>query len=737
LCRSLFYSRYLKLKPKFSVFMKVVFSLFACALSLQLFAQNKLIGIEDFRNPALQPKTLSQLAFRGGSDQFVYINDSMEMVQGKAYENTYPVVLNLKTLNVGMKSFGLKERPAFPMITWRDSMRFTFTEKNSLLQFDFANNSVSKVASWDEGGENVDFQPESGHLAFTKGGNLFVYNSKSMKQMAVSKDGSTEVVYGEAVHRSEFGINKGTFWSGSGNLLAFYRMDQSMVTNYPLVTYSSTPAQLNSVKYPMAGAKSHHVTVGVFNVTTNKIVYLQTGEPQEQYLTNVTWSPDEKFIYLAQLNRDQNKMNLCRYDVLTGKLDKMLYEETNAKYVEPEHGPIFIPNSTNLIVYSERDGRNNLYEYKFDGTFVRQVTTGQQNITEVLGFGKNGDFMYCTTVNDESPLENHCYYVNLKQDYTYLVRTTYDRGYHRCVCSKKGNLIIDVYSNDRTPYIARVMDAGSGMLANSLFNSPNPLADYKFSYPLVFQLPSKDGNTTLYNRMILPPDFDYKKKYPVMVYVYGGPHAQMIQDRWMSNADYFQMHMAAKGYIVYTLDNRGSAGRSFEFESATHRKLGEIEMEDQMVGINYLKKQTFVDTSRMGCFGWSFGGFMTTYMTLNNPGLFKASVAGGPVIDWKMYEIMYTERYMDTPEQNPEGYKNADLKNKVTALNSKLLLIHGQQDDVVLPQHSYSFVNECIAKGVLVDYFPYPNHPHNVRGKDRVHLYKKIADYFDQHLLNK
>jgi len=714
---------------KFNILLLTLFA------TTTLLSQNKLIGLEDFRNPALQPKTLNQLAFRGESNSYVFITDSSDLVQSMAYQTRYDTILKLSSLNNALKTNNLEERKSFPAIKWRDSLHFTFTDKNALIQYDFSSNSIQKIANWEEGAENQDFNAVSGNVAYTKDGNLFVYNNVTKKNIAISKDGNHDLVYGEAAHRNEFGINKGTFWSNTGSLLAFYRMDQSMVTDYPLVTYTKVPAELNAIKYPMAGAKSHQVTVGVYNTLTNKTIYLQTGEPKDQYLTNITWSPDDKYIYIAHLNRDQNVMNLCRYDVVTGKLDKMLVEEKHPKYVEPEHNVVFIPNSTDFIIFSKKDGRSNLYQYKFDGTFVRQITAGPHNVNEVLGFSKKGDMVYVTAIHEETPLETHCYYAYLNKDFAYLIRSTHESGTHKAQLSKDGSLMLDTYSNEKTPYIARLVEAGSGMLANTIFIAPNPLKDYNFSYPLVFQLKTADNSYTMYNRMILPPNFDYSKKYPVMIYLYGGPHAQMIQEKWLSNADYFLMHMAAKGYIVFTCDNRGSANRSLDFENATFLKLGEVEMQDQLVGINYLKKQTFVDTTRIGCFGWSFGGFLTTYMTLKNPNLFKASVAGGPVTDWKMYEIMYTERYMDTPQSNPDGYKNADLKNYIGNLKSKLLLIHGQQDDVVLPQHTFSLINECIAKGILVDYFPYPNHPHNVRGKDRVHLYKKIEDYFDQYLM--
>ncbi len=710
-------------------------SLIVCLGFFQLNAQTKELKIEDLRKPALQPKTLSQLSWRGDAEQFVYLDDSSNLVIGKPHSQERNVLLSLKELNEKLTTLGIEAKKSFPSITWRDSIRFSFIDKNTMYQFNTNDKTVSKVISWEEGASNRDFDNGSSNLAYVYKDNLYVYNAKTQKNMPVTKDGSANLVYGQSVHREEFGIHKGTFWSPSGNLLAFYRMDQTMVTDYPQADYTTTPATPKTFKYPMAGGKSHHVTVGVYDMNTNKTLYLQTGEPAEQYLTNVTWSPDNQYIYIAVLNREQNKMLLNRYFASTGKLDKTLFEETHPKYVEPEHGPVFVPNKEEFLWFSKRGGWNSLYHYRTDGTLIKQVTHGQYNVNEILGFGAKDSIVYFTS-SQESPIENNFYYIKFYPQYPYPIKMTHDRGVHRILFNKKANYAIDVYSNDQKPYIAKVINANTGGNAGMLLESENPLKDYAVSKPFIFQLQSPDPEQNLYCRMILPPNMNYEKKYPVLVYLYGGPHAQMVQDRWMGGADMFLMYMASQGYVVFTLDNRGSSGRNFNFENATVRNLGDVEMQDQMVGVNYLKKQSFVDTTRMGIYGWSFGGFMSTSMMLRNPGIFKAAVAGGPVIDWKMYEIMYTERYMDTPTENPDGYKKASLYQYIPNLKGRLLMIHGLQDDVVVPQHSASFVNECIAKGVLIDYFPYPNHPHNVLGADRVHLFKKIADYFDQHVKN-
>ena len=552
------------------------------------------------------------------------------------------------------------------------------------------------------------------------------------KIKAVSKDGNLDLVYGESVHRQEFGITKGTFWSPNESLLAFYRMDQSMVTNYPLTNYRKMPAVLNDLKYPMAGSKSHEVTVGVYNVATEKIVYLKTGEPKEQYLTNITWSPDSKYIYIQVLNRDQNLMKLVRYDAITVEYDKMLFVEKHPKYVEPYAPIIFMPNNPNkFMILSQRDSYLHLYQYNTNGDLEVAYDTFSFPITEVLGFSTDAKFLYFTTPY-EFQIEQHAFELNIS---TGNVRPiTRNGGWHNVKVSKSGHYVLDNMSSQTRFLDTRLYASDNTAEIKTILSLENPLKDYKTGEISLVRLKTKEYAEELFARIIKPVDFDSKKKYPVLYYVYGGPHAQLVQDKWNLNADMFLMYMASQGYVVFTVDNRGSGNRGYEFESATYRNLGVKEMEDQQIGIDYLKALPFVDSTRMGCFGWSFGGFMTTSMMLKKPDVFKAAVAGGPVMDWNMYEIMYTERYMDTPEQNPKGYENANLLNYVENLKGRLLIIHGLEDDTVLPQHSAAFVNKCIEKGVLVDYFPYPNHPHNVRGKDRIHLYKKIEDYFKRNL---
>src|SRR5690606_19533891 len=322
--------------------------------------------------------------------------------------------------------------------------------------------------------------------------------------------------------------------------------------------------------------------------------------------------------------------------------------------------------------------------------------------------------------------------VDIKSGKTKQLTTS--NGVHNASISPTGKYVLDQYSNLSTPNLIQVIDTKNGK-AKSILEAENPFTG-KINLPKIEfkEFLSPDGKTPLNARITYPTNFDSSKKYPVMVYLYGGSHAQMITDRWLGGVGYFDLYMAQNGYLVFTLDNRGSDARGRDFTRVTHRNLGENEIADQLVGIDYLKSLPYVDNDNMGIFGWSYGGFMTTSLMTKHNSTFKAGVAGGPVMDWKYYEVMYGERYMDTPQENPNGYAKTSLLNKADQLKGNLLIIHGAQDPVVVQQHSMDFIEQCIKKGIEVDYFLYPSHEHNVRGKDRVHMYNKIAKYFDLHL---
>lgn len=691
-------------------------------------AQNKQLNIDELMtNRKLYPSGLNNIQWMDNAGNYTWIAAN-KLVKANMKSEKKDTILDLAAINAALKQISEKEIKRFPQISWAENMNFEFQANNKIYNFDFAAKKASLINSYPETAENTDIEPNTHHVAYTIENNLFI--SYRGTEIAVTEDKNKGIVNGQSVHRNEFGINKGTFWSPKGNLLAFYRMDETMVTDYPLVDIETRVAELKNIKYPMAGMTSHQVTVGVFDPVTQKSVFLKTGEPAEQYLTNISWSPDEKFVYIAVLNRDQNHMKLNKYDVVNGNFVATLFEEKNDKYVEPENGMFFLKSNPKQFLWlSERDGYKHLYLYNEDGKLVKQLTKGNWVVKDIEGFNAKGDKVFISATKD-SPLDNDVYAVDIKSGNIKMITPV--KGTHNVIFDKSGNNVIDVYSNSETASKIQIVNA-DGKILQDVFEDKNPLKDYKLGETSVFTIKAKDGSD-LYCRMIKPADFDPNKKYPAIIYVYGGPHAQLVTNSWLSGAGLFLNFLAQQGYVVFTLDNHGSANRGFAFESIIHRNCGKYEMEDQMLGVDYLESLSFVDANRIGVDGWSYGGFMTISMKLKNPGVFKVATAGGPVIDWKWYEIMYGERYMDTPEQNPEGYKNASLINYVDKLEGKLLVIQGGVDNTVVPQHSSSFLKKCIDLGKQVDYFIYPTHEHNVRGADRSHLFRKIYEYYQQNL---
>lgn len=480
----------------------------------------------------------------------------------------------------------------------------------------------------------------------------------------------------------------------------------------------------------MAGALSHHVTLGIFDIKTGKTTFLKVDGDPEQYLTAITWNPDSKSVFVGVLNRDQNHLKMNQYNAASGDLTKTIFEENSEIYVEPQHPLLFFPNSTTDFIWqSQRTGYNHLFHYNLEKGLVAQLTKGDWLVTDVLGFNEKKKEIYYTSTQ-ETPLERHLYKINWSNFKTQKLDA--EAGMHSGILSKDGSWLYDSFSNANSPRVVNLINTNTAKSKNIL-TSENTLKNYQRPEIKNVTLKADDG-TPLYGKIILPTDFDPNKKYPTLVYLYNGPHVQLVTNSFPASGNLWYEFMAQRGYIVFTMDGRGSANRGLKFEQAVFRHLGEVEMKDQLKGVDYLKSLPYVDADKMGIHGWSFGGFMTTSFMLKHPEVFKVGVAGGPVIDWKMYEIMYTERYMDSPQNNPEGYKQANLLDKVQNLKGKLLMIHGAQDNVVVWQHSMKFLKAAVDNGVQLDYFVYPGHEHNVLGKDRVHLMQKITDYFDEYL---
>ncbi|MBQ6287265.1 MAG: DPP IV N-terminal domain-containing protein [Bacteroidales bacterium] len=658
---------------------------------------------------------------------------------------THPANNEGRMMTMEEAVLGMGTRPQAVQAMWLDNETYLCMEGREIKAY----NALS--------GESVEYKPSSrgpqrgprgsvagptGISAYTKDKSLYI-NDGSETCVAASEN--SQITYGESVSRNEFGINGGIFWSATGAKLAFYRKDESRVTDFPLLDISTRTGTLVNIKYPMNGMESEEIRLGIYDLASKSTVWCDvTDFGYDRYLTNISWSPDDKYIFIQVLDRTQKHMKFNMYRSSDGSFVRTLFTEDDERYVEPLD-PVWFLKGTYSFIYrtNVRDGYRNLYLCDTLGT-VRRLTAVDADVAYVDNDGQNVFY----TSAEVSPVENHLFKIQVtglkskkgkesiaKARFGKPVRLTTEEGWHNVSLSEDCKKFLDRFSSFNVPAVTQVRTT-DGKLIRELGRAEDPLKAFKTGEVMLGTVKSADGKYDNWYRLYLPADFDPSKKYPVVLYVYGGPHSQMVNDSWLGGVRMWEMLMAQKGYVVYVQDNRGTQNQGEEYEKAIHRHCGQNEMADQMVGINMLKSLPFVDSERIGVHGWSYGGFMTISLMTNYPETFKVGVAGGPVIDWKWYEVMYGERYMDTPETNPEGFKQTSLIENAGNLKGKLLICQGAIDNTVVWEHSLNFVQKCIELGIQLDYFPYPRSEHNVAGRWRIHLMDKVTDYIDENIDN-
>ncbi|WP_306350573.1 S9 family peptidase [Flavobacterium sp. '19STA2R22 D10 B1'] len=713
-------------------------------IGVMAFAQKKLT-IEEAtlgQYRAYAPQNLVANQWRKDTKTITYLDNTYSKLLSRSQENNWSenTLVTKDELQKALKSkfpsddFNLRMFPYTYEWKNKNTLALNVGGKNGnyFVQFDVEKKEITNAFQLTQSAAQQAIAPNDAYISWLDKNNINITTSQG-QTISVTHDDNIGIVNGsDYTHRQEFGIKKGMWWSPKSDKLLYYRKDETMVKDYPLIDFGTRIAEVNNIKYPMAGMKSEEVTLVVFDVASKQYVTLKTGEPKEQFLTSVTWDPSGNYVYVGVLNREQNHLKMNQYDAKSGNLVKTLFEEKAATYVEPQNDLTFLPTKSDEFLYrTEKDGYQQLYLYNTQGKMVKKLGYNDVVVKELLDFDTDTkNVFYIGTANNG--LDRLVYKVELKSGKTTIV--TPASGTHHAQLNSDKTLLLDQFSSTTVANEISIVNLKSNK-SNSILKADNPYAG-KIDLPKMefVTITSADGKTPLNGRLLYPSNFDPSKKYPVMVYVYGGPHAQLVTNDWLGGARLFDNYMAQEGYVVFTLDNRGSDSRGRDFEHVNHRQLGQNEMADQMKGVEFLKSKSFVNADKIGVYGWSFGGFMSISLMLNQSDTFKVGVAGGPVCDWKYYEVMYGERYMDTPEENPKGYELANVINKANQLKGDLLVIHGAQDPVVVQQNSMEFINACITNGKQVDYFLYPTHEHNVSGKDRVHLNQKIANYFNLHL---
>ena len=693
-------------------------------LSVTAQTERRLLSIEDVvLNRDLTPKSYP-VRWVGASDSYATVEQNV-LVAYDARTAKKRTLITVEELNQ-LLATNFKTMPAY---SFEEDGSLVVTAHNQRTVIDLKTKQITSRSQIPTGGENLTRQSGKGGLyAYTKKNNLYLFDGQ--KEIAVTSYDDPNIVCGQTVSRNEFGISGGIFFSPGATKLAFYRKDESRVTDFPLLDIQTRTGELKSIKYPMNGMASEHVSLGVYDIATGKTIYLNvTDFDEERYLTNITWSPDSQRIYIQVLDRAQHNVHLNSYSASTGQMLKQILTEHNDRWVEPQHPLVFLESDPTRFIYAtdNRDGYWNLYLCNDEGQIERLTKTD----ASVAYVAQDAKHVYYTSA-EVSPIDNHLFRVEIATGKQ--TRLTKAEGWHTVAVSKSGRYFLDTYSSLHVP---RVVELGRTDLkpARELFRAEDPTAGYNYSEITIGTVKSADGKYDNYYRLIKPLDFDPTKKYPVILYVYGGPHSQMVQNTYLAQLRRWEMYMAQRGYVVFVMDNRGTSNRGAEFEKAINRQCGQAEMADQMEGMKWLMSHEWVDKDRIGVHGWSYGGFMTISLITNYPDVFKVGVAGGPVIDWKWYEIMYGERYMDNTQNNPEGFELTSLINKATNLKGKLLICQGAVDNVVVWQHSLSFVQECVRNNIhSIDYMPYPTAEHNVYGRDALHLYNKITNYFEDYL---
>lgn len=688
-------------------------------------AQDKVLTMEEaILGYNLHPKNMF-VQWKADQNVLTYI-EGTNLVGENAADGKKEVLLTLEDLNRILNT-SLRGMPQF---SWKDANNIIIARLGKIFAIDVVKKEISHVYKLADGAQNIT--PNGKELvAYTKDNNLY-YLDANNNEYAVTADKDLNIVNGQTVSRNEFGISGGIFWSPDGKQLAFYRKDESLVGTFPLLDINSRTGSLREIKYPMAGMKSEQISLGVYDIASGKTVFMDvTDFGREQYLTNITWGPKSDFIYIQVLDRAQKHMHLNQYCANTGQFVKTLLTEANEEtYVEPQTPIVFLKNDASKFIYrtNNRDGYFNLYLVEaVTGKILKRLTNVDADVEFI---GQDAKYVYYTSA-EVSPIDNHLFRVDVKSGKK--TQLTKVEGWHNINMSRDKKYFVDNYSSLRVPRVINLVQ-NDGKIVKELLKAENPVKDYNFGEITMGTVKTADGKFDNYYRLIKPMNFDASKKYPTIVYVYGGPHSQMVKNTWLGELRRWEMYMAQHGYVVFVMDNRGTSNRGAEFEKVIHGQCGQAEMADQMEGIKFLKSLPYVDAERIGVHGWSYGGFMTISLITNYPDVFKVAVAGGPVIDWKWYEVMYGERYMDSPHTNAAGYEKVSLIKKAKDLKGKLLICQGAVDNVVVWEHSLSFIRECIKNNVQVDYFPYPCAEHNVMGKDRIHLMQKVTNYFEDYL---
>jgi len=590
---------------------------------------------------------------------------------------------------------------------------------------------ISALANNNPHLRNVKLSPDGKYVGFVRDHNIFVVDLSTGKEKAITNNGTDNILNGEFdwVYEEEFGLADAWRWSPDSKKIAYWQFDQTRVKEFNLIDEMYPYNKVFDLKYPKVGEQNAIVKIGVAEIETGNTTWMDIGKNEDIYIPRIFWTNSSSTLSLLRLNRHQNYLEIIMANSSSGK-SKVIITDKDSAWIDIID-LIFLKSKDQIILTSEKSGYRHAYLYDYSGKLIKQLTSGEWEISELACVVEEKNVLFFYGKKD-SPIEENIYYVNLNgKD---LKRISKNNGWHSAIFSPDKKFYVDYYSNAVTP-TTTILNNSDGTEVRVL-NSGKILAldNHNMVYPSFVKYRTTDG-TELNGYFIKPYNFNPKKKYPVLVYGYGGPGSQMVVDRWGGERTFWHQYMTEQGYIIFCTDNRGTGGRGKAFKNLSYLDLSKWSVRDQTEGAKYLATLPYVDKNRIGFWGWSGGGYLTIAMLTREADYFKTGVAVAPVSDFKLYDAIWTERYMGLTNENIDGYKNANLNNTANGLKGKLLIIHGSGDDNVHYQNTLQFINKCIEINKQVDMFIYPNRAHSISGGNtRLHLFTKITDYFLRNL---
>lgn len=617
-----------------------------------------------------------------------------------------------------------------------DGDRIVFTFGGDVFTLDRKSARIQRRTETEGTERYPTFSPDGKRFAFARDNDLYVIDLESEEEIRLTDTGCDTVLNGvlDWVYMEELftrGNKRAFYWSPDSERLAFLQMQEAPVPEVPIVDWIERQPGLEMQRYPMPGDPNPVVRVGIVRADEGELTWADVDTGDDSYIARLYWLGDSRGVAIEKLNRDQDKLTLMFADAETGRIS-VVYDETDERWVNVSYLRHYYEKKRQFVWGSERSGHQHLYLYNMDGSLIREITWGDWEVTSLDGVNEGKGRVYFTA-NKSNLLQRHLYEVSDKGGEVRQI--TSGEGSHSVTMSPDNKYFIDRYSSERRPTVVSVWNVKGEKLFEIGDRLTPELANMERPLPEFFKFKSAAG-IEYYCSITKPLGFNRLEKYPVIVYVYGGPHAQVVRRGW-SGSGLWHSFMADKGYIIFSLDTRGSYGRGKKWEDWIWKDLGRYELEDQLAGVEYLSTLPYVDSGRIGIWGWSYGGFMTLMALFKAPDVFAAGVAVAPVTDWQLYDSIYTERYMKRPTDNEEGYDTSSPVGFVDDFQGHLLLMHGDADDNVHAQHSYQLIGKLIDAGKNFDFMVYPKKTHGISGpKARVFLFTKMTEFFDRHLLD-